>query len=576
MLVSLYRRYLAGHRRALLIIAVMQLLQTGAALMLPTLAADVIDEGVLEADIPRIWTLGGFMLALSVVQVVTNIIAVRFGARTAASVGREVRRDVFTHVQRFSTADISTFGAPSLVTRATNDIQQIQMVLTFILTIMVMAPLMLIGGVVMALREDAGLSRLLVVAVPVLAAIMVLGMVKLRPLFAVMQKRIDAMNRVMREQLTGVRVIRAFVRQKEERVRFTRVNENLRDISASTGFVMAWLFPSVNVIVGLSSVAVVWFGGLRVDDGAMQVGSLVAFLSYLMQIFMAVMLGSLILMMAPRGEVAASRVSEVLAHEPAIATPHTTRSLPSGPLTFALEDVSVRFPGAQRSVLGDINLSLEPGTVTALIGATGSGKSTLVNLLPRLMDASSGTLRAGGIDYQQLDLQELRSRIAIVPQRAFLFSGTIRSTLSMADPGVDDEILWRALSIAQADDFVRANPDGLDAVVEQGGSNFSGGQRQRLTIARALVRSADLYIFDDSFSALDTATEARLREALAQNVGHAAQLIVAQRVSTVRTADAIAVLDHGHIVGYGSHDALLETCATYRDIAASQHAMEVL
>lgn len=587
MLLALLRNFLRPYRGAMIAVLVLQAIQTGASLLLPSLNADIIDHGVVAGDTGYILRVGALMLLVSGIQVGTAIAAVYFGARTAMAVGRDVRAATFRQVQGFSVAELGRFGAPSLITRTTNDVQQVQMVLLFSFTIIISAPIMMVGGVVMAVRQDSGLSLLLVVAVPILLGVMITLARRLGPLFQLIQQRIDRINRVMREQITGVRVIRAFNRQPTERDRFAAANEELQQTSLSVGYVMALVFPTVQLIINGSSVAVIWFGASRIASGDMQVGALVAFLNYLLMILMAVLMTTMMFMIVPRAEVSAGRIREVLATEPQIRTPARVvdfprPAVPQQPdgavaeernrVLFELADVSFGYAGASEPVLHHIDLSLRAGTTTGVIGATGAGKTTLVNLLPRLIDATGGVVRAGGIDVKDLDLAALRQRISLVPQRSFLFSGSIASTLRFSRPEATEEELMRVLEIAQAADFV--NRRGLDAEVTQGGANFSGGQRQRLAIARALLKPADLYIFDDSFSALDYSTDARLRAALPQATGDAAVLIVAQRVATIQHASEIIVLDGGTIVGRGRHEELLATNTTYREIVHSQLSAE--
>ncbi len=567
-------RYLRPYMPAVYAVILLQIVQTITALSLPTLNAEIIDQGVVRGDIPFIWRTGGLMLAISAVQVGCAIGAAYLGARTAMSVGRDMRRDVFGTVQTFGTIELSRFGPPSLITRSTNDVQQIQVVLMITFTIMVQVPIMLFGGVFMAMRQDAQLAWLLVAIVPVLGGVVGLAMLRMGPLFKLMQARLDAINTVLREQLAGVSVIRAFVRQQAERARFDRVNTDLFDTSVRVGLWMAFLFPAVQAIVFSAQVGVIWFGGLRIDAGGMEVGSLIAFINYLMQIFMSVMMATMMFMIVPRGEVSADRINEVISATPAIRAPESATSLPAAPLVFRFEDVGFRYPGAEQDVLTGLSLTLRPGTTTAVVGSTGSGKTTLVNLLPRLLEATSGRITAGGVPITDVDPTALRQRIALVPQRTFLFSGTIASNLRLGRPDASDEQLWEALDAAQATEFVSELPGGLEAPVEQGGRNFSGGQRQRLTIARALVRAADLTIFDDSFSALDYATDLKLRGALRTVLRDGAVLIVAQRVATVRGADAIVVLDGGRMVGLGTHAELMAGCVTYREIVLSQLSAE--
>ncbi|MEE6282994.1 ABC transporter ATP-binding protein [Georgenia sunbinii] len=574
MLIRALRRFLRPYRRDVGFVVVLQFLQTIAALSLPSLNAAIIDNGVVAGDTGYILRVGGVMLAISAAQVLCAIAAVYFGARTAMSVGRDIRRATFTRVQRFSAAELGQFGAPSLITRSTNDVQQVQMVTLMTFTIIVMAPIMMVGGIIMAIQQDLGLSVLLAVVVPVLLGVMGLIAWRMGPLFKVVQKRIDRINLVMREQITGVRVIRAFNRQPTERRRFETANDELMTVNLKIGYLMALMFPVVMVILNTSTVGVIWFGAGRIDSGAMEVGAMVAFLNYLMQILMSVLMASMMFMMVPRASVSAGRIMDVLGTEPQIVAPPSPQALPARgqPLVVELDGASFGYAGADEPVLHDVSLRLAPGRTTAIVGSTGAGKSTLVNLLPRLLDVTGGAVRAGGTDVRELDPAALRERISIVPQRAFLFSGTIASTLRIAAPQATDAELWEALEAAQARDFVTEL--GLDARVEQGGSNFSGGQRQRLAIARALLRPADLYVFDDSFSALDYATDARLRAALPDATRGAAILIVAQRVATIRDADEILVLDDGHAVGLGSHDELMASNPTYQEIVLSQLSVQ--
>jgi ATP-binding cassette subfamily B protein len=548
----------------------LQLIQTLATLYLPTLNADIIDGGVVKGDTGYIFRLGGVMIAVTLLQIVCAIGAVFFGARTAMALGRDIRAAVFDRVQSFSAREVGTFGAPSLITRTTNDVQQVQMLVLMTFTMMVAAPIMCVGGVVMALNQDVPLSGLLLVIVPVLGILVSLIVRRMRPLFRGVQERIDTVNRVLREQITGIRVIRAFVRDRHERERFGAANTDLYDVSVRAGRLMSMMFPLVMLIVNLSSVAVVWFGGQRIDSGAMQIGALTAFLSYLMYIFMSIMMATFMVMMLPRAEVCAERIQEVLATESSVIPPEhpVTELRRHGELE--LRGVEFRFPGAEQPVLRDISLVARPGETTAVIGSTGSGKSTLLGLVPRLFDATGGTVLVDGEDVRTLDQETLATTIGLVPQKPYLFSGTVATNLRYGNPDATDEELWHALETAQARDFVERMEGGLDAPIAQGGGNVSGGQRQRLAIARALVRRPEIYLFDDSFSALDYATDAALRSALSRETGRATVVIVAQRVSTIRGADRIVVLDEGRVVGTGTHAELMAENETYREIVLSQ------
>ncbi|MYS60123.1 MULTISPECIES: ABC transporter ATP-binding protein [Streptomycetaceae] len=570
MLVRLLRAYLRPYTKPMALLVLLQLVQTLATLYLPTLNADIIDNGVVKGDTAYILRTGGFMIAVTLLQIVCAIGAVFFGARTAMALGRDVRAAVFDRVQSFSAREVGRFGAPSLITRTTNDVQQVQMLVLMTFTLMVSAPIMCVGGIVMALNQDVPLSALLLVIVPVLGVLVSLIVRRMRPLFRGMQERIDTVNRVLREQISGIRVIRAFVRDTHERGRFGVANDDLMDVSLRAGRLMSLMFPLVMLVVNLSSVAVLWFGGHRIDDGGMEVGALTAFLSYLMQILMSVMMATFMFMMIPRAEVCAERIQEVLATETSVVPPlrPVDAAGPRGHLE--LRGVEFRYPGAEEPVLKDIAFSARPGRTTAVIGSTGSGKSTLLSLIPRLSDATSGTVLVDGVDVRELDPAVIAETVGLVPQKPYLFSGTIASNLRYGRPDATDEELWHALEIAQAREFVERLPEGLDAPIAQGGGNVSGGQRQRLAIARALVRKPEIYLFDDSFSALDYATDARLRAALARETTDATVLIVAQRVSTIRDADQIIVLDEGRVVGTGTHTELMAGNDTYREIVLSQ------
>ncbi len=551
-----------------------QFVATGAALYLPSLNADLIDDGVTQGDIGYIASTGSVMLAVTVVQVLCSVGSVYFGARAAMGFGRDVRGAIVARVGSFSAREMGTFGAPSLITRSTNDVQQVQMLVVMSCPILVMAPIMCIGGIVMAVRLDGGLALVLAVTVPVLAAVMTVVIAKMIPAFRQMQTRIDAVNRILREQITGIRVVRAFVREGFEESRFADANERLTDTALRVGRLMALMFPSVMLIANVTSVAVIWFGGHRIESGDMQVGALTAMLAYIMQILMSVMMASFIAMMAPRAAVCADRIGEVLGTEPTVRAPSDPVTALREPGVVEFRAAEFTFPGADDPVLRDITFRAQPGETTAIIGGTGSGKSTLLSLVPRLMDVTGGTALVGGVDVRQLDLDVLRSGIGFVPQRPYLFSGTVASNLRYGAPDATDEELWHALRVAQAADFVAKMPNGLESPIAQGGTTVSGGQRQRLAIARALVRRPDVYLFDDSFSALDLETDARLRAALAPETLTATVIVVAQRVSTIIDADRIVVLEDGAIVGLGTHSELLETCHEYAEIVESQRAVQ--
>ena len=574
MLRRLLREHLRPYRAAVAAVLALQLVQVLATLWLPSLNADIIDDGVARGDTATIWRLGGVMLAVSLVQVAAAVAAVWFGARTAMAFGRDVRARLFAQVQSFSQQEMGRFGAPTLITRTTNDVQQVQMVVFMTFVFLVMAPLMLVGGVIMSLREDVGLSLLLLIVVPVLAVVIGLIVARMVPWFRRMQVRIDAVNRVMREQLTGVRVIRAFVRERREQERFEVANTDLFVASLRTGLLMALMFPVVMLVMNVSSVSVVWFGAGRVDSGEMQIGSLIAFLSYIMFVLMAVMMSSMMVVMVPRAMVSSDRIGEVLDTSTTVLPPEQPVPFPRGPDArpgrLELREVEFRYPGAEQPVLSGVSFVAEPGRTTAVIGSTGSGKTTLLNLVPRLYDVTDGAVLIDGVDVRDADPVALGTRIGLVPQRPYLFSGTVRSNLEFGRPGATDEEMWHALTVAQARDFVEALPEGLDAPVAQGGTNLSGGQRQRLAIARAVVRRPSIYLFDDSFSALDYATDAALRAALVPETRDATVLVVAQRVATIRYADRILVLDEGRVVGDGTHDELLASNATYQEIVYSQ------
>ncbi|MBV7363404.1 ABC transporter ATP-binding protein/permease [Actinomycetaceae bacterium TAE3-ERU4] len=582
MLFELLRKYSRPYWAAIVLVIFLQITQTLANLWLPTLNARIIDRGVVVGNTGNILFYGLIMLLLTGGQLLASLSAFYYGARTGTLITHDIRRDTFNSVQKFSRTEVHRFEVSSLITRATNDIQQVQSLTIMGLTFMIMSPLIGIGGIIMAILQDAKLSLLFLVAVPVLALIMGVLMWRIQPLFKVSQERTDKINSVLREQISGVRVIRAFVRQAEEEKRFQVANQDLRDVNLTIGKLFALMFPSLNFIIALASVSVIWFGAIRIDSGGMEVGAMIAFINYLTQIFFSVMMLSFMFMMIPRAEVCAQRINEILQTKAVISNPDTPLPLPAGnnsELTFSLSNVSVQYPGAQYPVVENLNLELKPGTTTAIIGSTGSGKSTLAALFARLIDPSSGEVQLNQTNIRNYDLEDLRQLISFVPQKSYLFSGTVASTVStVPNAQITPEIRQRvssALEISQAKEFVDKLEKGLDSTVESGGTNFSGGQRQRLAIARALYRDAALYIFDDSFSALDYVTEAKLRAALKKRTAQAAVLIIAQRVNSIKDAEQILVLDAGNIVGRGKHEELLSSCPTYREIVASQEEKEV-
>ncbi|WP_395242587.1 ABC transporter ATP-binding protein [Agromyces sp. MMS24-K17] len=574
MLWKLLTRHLKPYWALLVGVVVFQFAQSMASLYLPSLNAEIIDDGVVTGDTGFILSTGSLMLGITLLQVACAIAAVYFGARAAMAFGRDLRKAIFARVGDFSEQEVSRFGAPSLITRTTNDVQQVQMLVLMSCTMLVSAPILAIGGVIFALREDLALSWIMVVAVPVLLLAVGLIISRMVPLFQSMQKKIDQVNRVLREQLTGIRVVRAFVREGIESDRFETANAALTDTALRAGRLFALVFPIVMLVLNASSVAVLWFGAFRVESGEMQIGALTAFLSYLIQILMAVMMSTMIAFLLPRAAVSAGRIGEVLETEPSVAEPADgVRALPA-PGTLEFRDVTFSYPGAEDPVLRDVSFTAEPGKVTAIIGSTGAGKTTIVNLAARLFDATEGQVLVGGVDVRDLDPDVLNAQLALVPQKPYLFAGTVATTLRYGDPDASDEALWTALETAQGRDFVAAMPGALDAPVAQGGTNVSGGQRQRLSIARALVKRPPIYLFDDSFSALDTATDARLRAALARKVSDATLLVVAQRVATIVDADQILVVEDGRITARGTHEQLVETSEAYAEIVRSQLSAE--
>ena len=570
MLWELLRRFTRPYRALLATVAGLQVVSTLATLYLPTVNAAIIDDGVARGDVRRIVELGAVMLAVTALQVVCAVGAVYFGSRASMGVGRDMRSTMFHHVTGFSAEETARFGAPSLLTRTTNDVQQIQLLVQLTATMLVTAPIMCVGGIFMAIHQDAGLSWLLVVSVPVLALANYGIVTRLLPIFRRVQRQIDAINRVMREQLTGLRVVRAFAREPFERNRFAEANTALADSAIEAGRWQALMLPVTTLVINISSVALIWFGGMRIDAGQMQVGSLIAFLSYFMQILVAVLMATFILVIIPRASVCAERITEVLDTSPAIAN-SPTPSAPSalrGEIRF--DDATFSYAGAERAVLQQVSFTARPGTTTAVVGSTGSGKSTLVALVCRLYDVTGGAVRVDGVDVRDLDIEVLWAALGLVPQRGYLFAGTIADNLRYGKADATDDEMWEALRVACADEFVAGHPDGLGMRVAQGGMNFSGGQRQRLAIARAVIRRPAIYLFDDSFSALDVHTDARVRERIREASAGATVLIVSQRISTVAGADQIVVIDDGRVVGTGTHEQLMQTCDAYREFSDSQ------
>jgi ATP-binding cassette subfamily B protein len=573
MLKRLLTTVLAKYKGLLWVVVVFQAIQAVAGLYLPTLNSDIINNGIVKQDLGYIWRIGGLMLVVTILQVAFSVIAVYFGSKVAMGFGRDVRKSLFHQVNDFSAREVAQFGAPSLITRITNDVQQVQMLVLMTCTLLLSAPFTSIGGVILAMQQDLGLSRILMFSIPILAVLLGLIIGSMVPSFRKMQERIDRINEILREQLTGIRIVRAFVREPEEKKRFSDANAAVTEVALRGGRLQALMFPTATLIINISSVAVVWFGSDRINAGLMQPGAMIAFLTYLTQILMSVMMATWMAALIPRASVSAERIQEVLNTPTSVVVSENAITELQQTAVLQFDSVGFHYPGAELPVLDKVSFTVRAGQTLAVIGSTGSGKTTLVSLIPRLFDATSGSVLLDGVDVRDLAPEALWSRVGIVPQKPYLFSGTVASNLGYGKENATEEEMWAALRTAQAEDFVRAMPGGLDAVIAQGGSNVSGGQRQRLAIARALIRHPEIYLFDDSFSALDLATDARLREALAPSVRDAVVVIVAQRVSTIRDADQILVLEDGACVGLGTHDELLATCPTFQEIVESQAAV---
>jgi ATP-binding cassette subfamily B protein len=573
MLKRLLTTVLAKYKGLLWVVVIFQAIQAVAGLYLPTLNSDIINNGIVKQDLGYIGRIGGLMLVVTILQVAFSVIAVYFGSKVAMGFGRDVRKSLFHQVNDFSAREVAQFGAPSLITRITNDVQQVQMLVLMTCTLLLSAPFTSIGGVILAMQQDLGLSRILMFSIPILAVLLGLIIGSMVPSFRKMQERIDRINEILREQLTGIRIVRAFVREPEEKKRFSDANAAVTEVALRGGRLQALMFPTATLIINISSVAVVWFGSDRINAGLMQPGAMIAFLTYLTQILMSVMMATWMAALIPRASVSAERIQEVLNTPTSVVVSENAITELQQTAVLQFDSVGFHYPGAELPVLDKVSFTVRAGQTLAVIGSTGSGKTTLVSLIPRLFDATSGSVLLDGVDVRDLAPEALWSRVGIVPQKPYLFSGTVASNLGYGKENATEEEMWAALRTAQAEDFVRAMPGGLDAVIAQGGSNVSGGQRQRLAIARALIRHPEIYLFDDSFSALDLATDARLREALAPSVRDAVVVIVAQRVSTIRDADQILVLEDGACVGLGTHDELLATCPTFQEIVESQAAV---
>ena len=574
MLIRLLRMHLSKYKPSLLAIIALQFVATVATLYLPTLAANIIDKGIALNDTGYIWRTGIYMLLFTLLQIAFSIGAVYVGAKTAMGFGRDVRRNLFHRVTGYSAREVNQFGASSLITRITNDVQQVQMLVVMGCTMLIAAPITMVGGVIMALREDVGLSTMLLVCIPALVILIGVVVVRMVPQYREMQTRIDKVNQILREQIIGMRVVRAFVREPDEAVRFGSANAELTDTSLKAGRLMSRMFPTAMLVMNVSMVGAVWIGAGRINSGSMKIGALIAFLTYLAQILGSVMMATFVVMMIPRAAVCADRILDVLNTDTSVVEPTSPVHELKTPGLLEFRNVSFHYPGAESPVVNNVSFTVRAGETLAIIGSTGSGKTTLTQLVPRLFDATSGTVLIGGVDVRDLAPEVLWSRIGLVPQRPYLFSGTVATNLRFGKPDATEDEIWEALTIAQAADFVKGMPDGLDSVINQGGSNVSGGQRQRLAIARALVHKPEIYLFDDSFSALDLSTDARLRAALAPHTTNSIVLLVAQRVSTISKAEQILVLENGETVGLGTHEQLLETCPTYAEIVASQITAE--